>query len=226
VLGSPSRLRAKSQSDGGSRHSSPFLAISGCVTIQVRTRPWTKHQGAAPVLSGEGAEIALVFSPDAEPRTPLKTGKKLVACVQRAAVHETPPILLIGRGQLYELLFPGREPSAISITDETLPCLVAEPDTHRRIEELGLRYLILVGGQPYKADWEIMDVQTLSASYDEWASFYASVFDLATGARIATAQSYAEGGVFGMAGFAGGVDSQASACRGLGDEIVRWALGR
>src|SRR5215467_11620162 len=119
--------------------------FQGC--IPMKTDVGVSPHSAFNVSVEAGEKIAILFSPDASPKTSNDLGVQMVHCVHDAASKAALPVTLLQQQEVYEALFPDLSPKQVLIRYDTLPLLVAEPEIRDRIDRLKLRYLILVGGE-------------------------------------------------------------------------------
>jgi len=115
---------------------SALLAVSCApTTIDIKN----KHAGPRLELAEDGALTFVVLSKSIP--------EDLVACLEGGVGEQAPDLAVVPSRQFRDSLFPWFEPSTAPRSDADFVALMERRDVWRRIEDLGLRYVVsLTGG--------------------------------------------------------------------------------
>jgi len=203
------------------------IAVGACVLpASVETSRLGEMRTIAP---GSAQGVAVIFSRDHSPETPVGLGRQMVECVTQGIREGRAGVSLVGETELYAVVFPGLRPSEVLLRQDTLKLLLERPDIRERVERLGLRYLVMVGGtRSGGTDAATAPMVGLMAAWTESTNLTATIFDLTSEETPVSVKAGAKGeggmGVILIVPFYFDRTTVRSPCKALGRETAR-ALG-
>ena len=170
------------------------IPLSGCVTSTVQ-----EIREAATGM--ESHESIVLLGRRALPSN-AETEYGFVSCVSKKISNGGDAIRVINESEFRDALFPWFEPRTAPANTSDLPELIAQPNLARRLEELGLRYLVWIQGDTARTDAGgslTCSVTTAGAgcfgflTWENDSSYEASVWDIRTGTSAGKISSDAVG---------------------------------
>ncbi len=189
----------------------------------------------APVSIASGDDVAMVvfvrkFSYEAGAES---TSEGVVKCVEKQLRFERPAQRLVSYEEFSRLAFPDMEVASAPHDPEYLRILFDDPTFRARIEPLGIRFVIFVGGvtrSTVKSSSGIVGGSPAGGvliAYVEWnkaTELAASVFDLTNRNPVRQANASASGTpwllVVEFVPMGATSDTEGNACRGLAQRVA------
>jgi hypothetical protein len=208
--------------------------LSGCI-VPTSVKPESERTGDVR-RSPDALAVSVIFSRDFSPEASNSLGQEMVACVTDGLIAAVPEVRLMSPAEAHRALF-GLEPGGVLLRADTLPTLLARPETRRRASEIGLTHLIIVGGHTRQTGEPILlgpGVAGGANAGTRTTRLTASIFELvrpvdapapvvsagAAGSRFLAAGVYPL--PFVVAGIPG---TESAACQALGAEVARVMRG-
>jgi hypothetical protein len=170
------------------------IPLGGCVTATV--------QEIREADTGmEGHESIAVLGRRTLPST-AETEFGFVDCVSRNMRNGGDAIKVVDEDEFRDAMFPWFEPRTAPANTSDLPEIIGQPALARRLEELGLRYLVWIEGDTDRTDSGgslTCSVTTAGAgcfgflTWENDSSYEASVWDIRTGQSVGKISSDAVG---------------------------------
>jgi hypothetical protein len=208
--------------------------LAGCI-VPTSVKPESERTGD--VRRSPGALAAsVVFSRDFSPEASNSLGQEMVACVTEGLTAAVPEVRLVSSAEFHRALF-AVEPGGVLLRADTLPILLAQPETMRRASEIGLTHLIMVGGHTWQTSEPVPGLGGAGGGGNAGTRatrLTASIFELARAvdAPAPVVSAGAAGGRFVAAGVyplpfvvAGIPATESAACQALGAEVARVMRG-
>ena len=170
---------------------SGFVSLmTGCVTSTV--------QEVREASTGmEGSDSIVVLGRRHRP-TPGETELDFVSCVSETMGKGTEGVTVIGEQAFMDAMFPWFEPRTAPMNTSDLPEIMAQEELAKRLEEIGLRYLVWIDGNTKRTESAgsmTCSITTAGAgcfgflSWENDSSYEASIWDVKTGAAVGKVSS-------------------------------------
>lgn len=198
--------------------------IEGCATSKVKVT-----QGIDTIISpGDG--IVIFHSRSGTSGAPISRikSKRFAKRVEKTILKNRPGQLFVGERAFRDALFPWFETNTAPNSPTELPKLLARPLVKDKISELGVRYVIFIGGGTLSADGFPGVIPTYYgyfglAWWERKTSLTAAVWDLKRAGEVGKAESTASGTAV-MPAFFFPVPimpmTETTACKELGRQLV------
>ena len=190
---------------------------------------------------GEGAVLLLNEARDHNVREESESRERtLEICVRTAIADEYPELRIVPAGDFRRAFFPGRKFGDTRRSVEPLLAFLGEEGSGRRVEELGIRYVVVVESDTgsYGERWDFDADNWMWAVGKFWtrrSTLTAFVIDVRQAARSGAIISHSEGEAGYVIPFFVIVPlppipwfapTESAACSGLGVAVARFLDGR
>ncbi len=174
-----------------------LLTLGGCVTATV--------QEVREAATGMGQDESVVVIGRAGTVRGAETEEDFVTCIGRNMGGGGDAVAVITQQDFQDAMFPWFEPRIAPLATTDLPELLSQPQMARRLEEIGLRYLIWVDGSTQRTDESGSMSCTITPggagcfgflSWEHDSSYEASVWDVQNGKPVGKVSSDASGTSF------------------------------
>ena len=174
-----------------------ILTLGGCVTAtvqEVREAATGMRQDESVVVIGRAGTVRGA-----------ETEEDFVTCIGRNMGGGGDAVAVITQQDFQDAMFPWFEPRIAPLATTDLPELLSQPQMARRLEEIGLRYLIWVDGSTQRTDESGSMSCTITPggagcfgflSWEHDSSYEASVWDVQNGKPVGKVSSDASGTSF------------------------------
>ena len=173
------------------------LASGGCVQTTVQE----VRQADTQIGSGESIVIL-----SRKHKTQGETEDDFVSCVSDSVNRGTGALSILSERDFVDATFPWFEPRTAPLNMEDLASVIARPLIARRIDEIGVRYLVWIEGTTERTDESgTLNCTIISGgipacfgflSWESGANYEASVWDVERGTTVGTLSSEAAGTSF------------------------------
>lgn len=173
------------------------LACSGCVQTTVQG----VRQAETQIDSGESIVIL-----SRKHKTQGETEDDFVTCVSDSVNTGNGALPILSEGEFVDALFPWFEPRTAPLTMDDLATVIGRPLISRRIDQIGVRYLVWIEGTTERSDESgSLNCTFFSGgipacfgflSWESGSNYEASVWDVERGMSVGTLSSEAAGTSF------------------------------
>ena len=173
------------------------LASSGCVQTTVQG----VRQAETQIGSGESIVIL-----SRKHKTQGETEDDFVTCVSDSVNTGNGALPILSEGEFVDALFPWFEPRTAPLTMDDLATVIGRPLISRRIDQIGVRYLVWIEGTTERSDESgSLNCTFFSGgipacfgflSWESGSNYEASVWDVERGMSVGTLSSEAAGTSF------------------------------
>jgi len=139
-------------------------------------------------------------------KTQGETEDEFVACVSDSVNTGRDALPILSEGEFVDAMFPWFEPRTAPLNMDDLAAVIARPLIARRIDEIGVRYLVWIEGTTERSDESgSLNCTVFSGgipacfgflSWESGADYEASVWDVERGMSVGTLSSEAAGTSF------------------------------
>ena len=168
--------------------------MTGCVTATV--------QEVREASTGMDVSESIVVLGRRHRPTPGETELDFVSCISETMGKGDEGVTVIGEQAFMDAMFPWFEPRTAPMNTSDLPEIIAHPALARRLEEIGLRYLVWIDGNTQRTESSgtmTCSITTAGAgcfgflSWENDSSYEASIWDVKTGTAVGKVSSDATG---------------------------------
>ena len=178
-----------------------FACCMGMVTVMTGCVTATVQQVREASTGMESTDSIVVIGRRSRP-TPGETELDFVSCVSENMGKGAEGVTVIGEQAFMDAVFPWFEPRTAPMHTSDLPEIIAQSELAKRLEEIGLRYLVWIDGNTKRTDSSgsmTCSITTAGAgcfgflSWENDSSYEASIWDVKTGAAVGRVSSDATG---------------------------------
>ncbi len=169
-------------------------SMTACVTATV--------QEVREANTGMASNDSIVVLGRRQRPTPAETELDFVACVSKKMSKGSQGVKVIGEQEFMDAMFPWFEPRTAPVYTSDLPEIMSQPALAKRLEEIGLRYLVWIDGNTQRTESSGSMTCSITAagagcfgflSWENDSSYEASIWDVKTGSAVGKVSSDATG---------------------------------